>query len=131
MTQPAEVVIIPLPFVCNEGMDCVMIVIAPLGVDAESSQLLRFYNPYIIEIALGNEVESSATKRGKCIDLFSKFLQEGRRARIDNAVHRIDPESIDMIITKQVQRALDKKKTYLITEGVVEVHRIAPGCFIF
>ena len=75
-----------------------MEVVAPLGVEAEPAELPGPDDPRVVQVALGDQDEVPAQVGLEHVDLGGQLLEEADRRRVDDGVHGVEPEAIDVVV---------------------------------
>ena len=59
----------------------------------------------------------------------AQFFEKSDRRMVENRVHGVEPERIDVKLADPVKRVLNEKVSYLITPRSVEIERRHPTAF--
>jgi len=118
----AVVDVVPRALARDGGVERVMEVIVPLGLHPEAARADRSDEPWIVVRALGDEKAVTQVAHD-----FGQFGQERGGIAIDDLVHRIEPEPIDVEGGDPLPRVLHEIGAHLVGARVVEVDRRAPG----
>jgi hypothetical protein len=69
----------------EDGKQCVMKIVAPLGIHAQTADLARSYDPGVVEITFSNQHQTAAKGSTESLDLAGQLLKKVNRGRVDNA----------------------------------------------
>ena len=94
MGQSAEVLVIRLVISCNQGMEGMMEIVIPLGIDAVAAHLRRTYDPGVVQIAFGNYIKRPSKEPAERMDCLGKLLQEMMGTEIEYALNCVNSEGV-------------------------------------
>src|SRR5579871_5864612 len=126
----AKVGIITSTLPCQDRMQRMMEIIAPLRVDPIAAEFARFHDPGVIEVAFGDQYQPPAKLTLQSSDFARELFKEMDCRRIDHRVHRVDPQPIKMIIAQPHQRVVAKQPAHFVAAAFIEIYRVTPWCCI-
>src|ERR1039458_6588084 len=100
-----------------------MKIIAPLRIHAVSSLLMTVQKARIVQIAFRDAMNHPSQPLRQVPDRALEFGQKVTRAEIENSVHGIQTERIEVIILKPVQCVFDKESPHFVAARTVKVRR--------
>src|SRR5579875_1664113 len=68
----------------------------------------------------------AAQSRAKPFDFCAELLQKVGRRAVEDRVHRIQSQSVEVIIPQPHQRVIDEKPSYFVAERTVKIQGLAP-----
>src|SRR4029453_4220605 len=101
-------------------------IVAPLGVDAVTADFPWPYDSRVVEIALGDERQVTPRLCLKFGHLRSQLFKKMYRRGIDDGVHGVDAQSVEVIVLEPHERIVAKESTYFVTTNSIEINRLAP-----
>src|SRR5579863_1837194 len=126
----SEVGVVTAVFPRQKRVHRVMEVVAPLRVHSISSMLGIAQDSGIVQIALGNQIQTPPkTRRQICYERF-QLLQKMPGAKVENPVDRVQAQRVKVEFVKPVQCVLDEKPPYFIAVLTVEIDRLSPGSLV-
>src|SRR4029453_5869554 len=96
-------------------MQRVVEIVAPLGVDAVAADLPWTDNSRVVEIALGDKCQVTARLRLKLGPFTSQLFEKMYRRSINDGVHGVNAQSVEVVVFEPHQRIVTKESTYFIT----------------
>ncbi len=102
-------------------------VVAPLGGQPVPARLPGRDQPRIVEVRLGDQRQRPAEERAQRAGLDGQLLQDVRRPGVDEGVHGVQPETVDVVVVHPHHRVVDDVAPDLVGVLPVEVGRCAPG----
>src|SRR5437867_9100614 len=103
-----------------------MEVVAPLRIEPEAEQLFGSDHAGVVEIALRDRVNAPSQLARAIAHRCRQILKEWLRGMIDDRVHCIDAQRIDVKLIDPHQRVVNEKPADMIAVWAVEVQRLAP-----
>src|SRR5436305_9321509 len=85
----------------------------------------------VIQIQFDNKKKRFTCQLLYIIDVLSQFFKNMYSTKVLYCMNSIQPERINMKISKPHQCIFNKIFSYTIAPCIVEIDSIAPGCFIF
>ena len=107
----------------SEGM---MDVVVPHGVAAPAVVGLAAHDARIVGRALDRHQCRPAGRLRSFMDGRRQLLDEGDRGRIDDGVHGVEPEPVEVEVADPSDGVLDEVPPDMIAAGTRDVHRVAP-----
>src|SRR5262249_10669467 len=114
----------------EKRMDGMMKIVRPLGVHTVPSEFRPLDDPDIVQVAFGDEIKLPSDFSRKVIRMFGQLLEEGFGAHVQDGMDRIEPEGIDVVLLKPVDRVFQEKISQAVAVRIVKIYRTAPGSFI-
>ena len=125
--EGTKVVVVSLAvFVMEHGEERVVKIIAPLRVHAVASGLARADDPRIVEVAFGDQDHSAVVLGAGDVDLSGELLHEVHGGTIDELMHSIETEAIEVKVAEPHQRVVAEETADLVGASAFEVHGVAP-----
>src|ERR1700685_1213309 len=103
-----------------------MKIITPLRIQVVSSLLMIEQKAGIVQIAFRDAVNHPSQPLRQGPDRVLDFCQKVTRAEIENAVHGIQTERVEVIILKPVQCVFDKESPHFVAARTVKVQSLTP-----
>src|ERR1700733_9203727 len=103
-----------------------MKIVAPLRVQAVPSARRKMKKARIVEIAFGDYAQLALRLSREILHILFELGEKMRGAEIENAVHGVQPQSIDVKLFQPIQSVLNEKCTHRFGLGTVEIHRLSP-----
>lgn len=122
-----EVRVVALGLTGQRGVQTVVEVVVPLGVQTDAAGLARSRRPRVAEVGLGDEGERTAQFRRECVGGGGQLLQERQRPRVGQGVDRVEPEPVEPVVAEPGERAAPQEGPHLVGARRVQVDRRAPG----
>jgi hypothetical protein len=97
--QRGEVSVVAGSFAGERDVERVVVVIAPLGTQPVASGLPRHDQGRVVQVGLRNQREGAAEERAEGVRLLRHLLQDVLVTRVDERVHGIQPEAVNVVIT--------------------------------
>ncbi len=104
-----------------------MVIVGPLRVEAEALLCTRSDHARIVQIALGDAVDLAPELACACVYGGVEILQERLGRGIDDRVHGIDAQAVDVKLVDPLQRVVDEEPAHVVAVRAVEVERRTPG----
>src|SRR4051812_1898540 len=108
----------------------VMEVVAPLAVEAVAILLDGADELRIVEITLTDHNDAPPQRVGLGMYRFRDLLQEMLRAEVEDAVHGVEPQPVDVILRDPVERVVHDITTHLVAVGVVVIQSRSPRSLV-
>ena len=103
-----------------------MKVVAPLRIESEAELFGGCDDAGIVEIALGDRVDAA----GRALRAFAhgrrQVLQERLGGMIDDRVHGIDAQAVDVKLIDPLQRVVNEEPAHVVAVRAVEIERQSP-----
>src|SRR5688572_22573065 len=125
--QRAEIGIVTIALAGEHSMQRMMEIIAPLGVDTVTADLLGADDFRIVEIALGDHDQMPAALGLQFDHLAGQLFKKMGSRGVDQRVHRIEAQPIEVIIAQPDQSVIAYKTPNFIAVRSVEIYRLSPG----
>ena len=122
-----EVLIITGSVARQDGSQSMMKIVIPLGVQTIAAARLGLDQMRSVEIAFGDQIHVAAQLGCKSVDFIPHLFEKRIRRLIENAVHRIQAQGVNMELGDPVQSVFDEEPPDFIAVGPIEVDRGAPG----
>src|SRR5206468_4862126 len=103
-----------------------MKVVAPLRIEPEAERLFRSDHAGIVEITLRDGVDVPSEVARAIAHGRRQILKKWLRGMIDDRVHCIDAQRVDVKLIDPHQRVVNEKPADMIAVWAVEVQRLAP-----
>ena len=101
-----EVLVVAVPLAGERDVDGVVNVVRPLRVEPVAALLRRTDQPRIIQVALRHELHLAAEPAPELVHLVGQLLEKGERAEVEDALHRVEPQRVDVELRDPVQRVV-------------------------
>ena len=101
-------------------------IVAPLSIEPVSTRLFRLHDPGVVQIALGNQDEMLSHRCFQPSHFPGELLQKMDRRAIIKGVHRVQAQSIHVVVAQPHQRVVDQEAAYFGGAGFFEVDSVAP-----
>src|SRR5712671_1402972 len=108
----------------------VMEIVTPLRTQAVTTEFGSPHELRIVEVAFGDQYEAAAAFLFEQRDFAGKLLEKMDRRQVNDCVHRIDPQSIEMIIAQPHERVVAEEAAHFVAATFVEINGVAPRRFI-
>src|SRR5437763_686873 len=103
-----------------------MKVVVPLRIETEAESIGGRDDARIIEVTLGDAVDTTPEFLAARAYGTREVLQKRLRGVIDDRVHGIDAQCIDVKLVDPLQRTMDEEPSHMIALLAVEVERVSP-----
>ena len=80
----------------------------------------------VVAVALGDHVDVPPGCSAHVVHRVGELLHERLRARIDDRVHGVEAQRVDVELVDPLQRVLDEEAAHVVAAGAVEVERRRP-----
>src|ERR1700733_14450612 len=125
--EGAEVVVVALALLdVQDGEERVVEVVAPLRVHAVSAGFAWGYNAGIVEVALGDEHEAASEDGRQDLDLGGELLHEVNGGSIDELMHGIEAQTVDVVVAHPHQRVVAEETAHLVAARLLKINCVAP-----
>ena len=121
-----EVRVVPLALARHERVDRVVHVVRPLRGHAVAARSRRGDGGGVVEVGLGDEGQQSPEPDGQHSDLVGQLRQDVALRVVDERVHRVEPQGVDVEVAEPPQGAVADPPTHLGAARPVEVDRGPP-----
>src|SRR5215510_10243279 len=111
-------------------MQRVMEIVAPLRVESPSPPTNIGDDSVVIEVTFGNDQDGPPQCSGLSMNSLTQLLHYVGRASVKDAVDRIQPQHINMVLGNPVQGVIDEIAAYLGAAFTIEVHSLTPRSLI-
>src|SRR5216684_3211508 len=105
-------------------------IVVPLRVETAAAGMARLSDAHVIEVALGDYIDTAIELGGPLLDGRYKFLEERLRRMVDDRVNSIEAESVYMEVCDPVQCILDEEAADFVAFRAVKVESRTPWCAI-
>ena len=102
-------------------------VVIPLRVQAVPAGLRRGHEPGIVGVGLGDQHQIPVQPSRERPDLGGQLLQQVHSAAVLERVHRVEPQTVQMVVAQPHQRVRHDERPDLVGARLVQVDRGAPG----
>ena len=123
----SEIPVIPIPLPRKHGMERMMKIVVPLGIEAVSPLVARGDDSRIIEVAFRYKVYRPPKPPLLPAHRLVEFDKEVAGSQVEHAVNRINPQRVHVIFADPVQRVGDKEGPDIVAVGTVKIDGISPG----
>src|SRR5947209_9786896 len=103
-----------------------MKVVAPLSVESVAVLLDGANELRIVEITLTNHHHVSPQLIGLLVHSLGNLLEQVRGAEIEDTVHRVEPQSVDVILRHPMNRVVNYVAAHFVAVRVVVIERGSP-----
>src|SRR5580692_13197632 len=103
-----------------------MEVVVPLRVDAPTAARERRDDSGVVGGALGDEITAPRERAAEVLAALGELLQKGRRRRIEDGVHRVEAQGVDVEVLEPLSSVEAEVVAHVVGSGVVEVERRSP-----
>ena len=121
-----EVPVVALPLAGEDGVEAMMEVLVPHRVHAVPTEVPGPHHPRVVEVALGDEQQCPAGARRQVLCPQRHLLEDVHRRGVDDGVHGVDPQAIDVVVAEPHRCVVDEETADLVAVCAVEVDRLAP-----
>lgn len=104
-----EVGVVSLLLPSQQGMNCVVKIIVPLGIRLIAPAVVRFQDPSIVKIAFRDDVSRPVTASGLGISDLLDFREDMSGTGIADGMNRIETETIEMKISQPISDILQNE----------------------
>ncbi len=104
-----------------------MDVVVPLCVETQSAGGPCRDDPRVVEVALGDEREGASQMSRQPVDLDRQFLEQMCRRVVDQGMHGVEPQGVDVEVAEPAQRVVDDVAADLGGLGTRQVDVAPPG----
>src|SRR5687768_16853965 len=80
-----------------------------------------------VQVTFGDEYERFVELCQECVELARELFQNMQRRVVEDRMHRVEPEPIDVEIAQPIQGIVADEAPYLIAASPVVVDGLAPG----
>lgn len=122
-----EVRVIALGLTGQRGVQGVVEVVVPLGVQPEAARVARCRGPRVAEVGLGDQRQRTAQFRRERVGRRRQFLQEGQRPAVGQGVDRVQSQPVQPVVPQPAERAAQQEGPHLVRTGSVEIDRRPHG----
>lgn len=122
-----EVGVVALGLAGQGGVQGVVEVVVPLGVQPEAVLGARGDHPGVVEVGLRDQEQRAAHLLAQGVDRLRQLLQEVPGAVVVQGVHGVQAESVEAVVPQPGQGAVAEVGAHLVRAGRVQVHGGAPG----
>src|SRR5215510_171474 len=106
-----------------------MEIVALLGRNAVATDFSRPRDTRVVEIAFSDERQVTTRLRLELLNFSSEFFEKMHRRGIEDGVHGIDAQSVEVIILEPHQCIVEKKSAHFVATSSVKIHGSTPrGC---
>jgi hypothetical protein len=130
LTGITEILIIPISLFRQKGVKRMVEIIVPLSIQSVSSLPWRLKDSNIVQIAFGDHHEVAAQLLCLAVNRVAQLMEDMPGTEIEDPVHGIEAEAIDMVLYHPVKGISDDEFSDLITPWAVEIDRRSPGSFV-
>ena len=88
-------------------MQRVVDVVGPLPVEPVAARLAAADQPRVVEVALGHQPQRLAQLRAERLDRDRQLLEQVGRALVDEGVHGVEPQPVDVVVAQPHQRVVE------------------------
>src|SRR5579863_4040326 len=124
--QTNEVRVITAIFFGKQRMNRMMEVIRPLRIEAVSTVFRVMQEPRIVEIGLRDEMEGPSQAKRKLRDVAFELREKVAGTEIENSVHGIKAERVEVVIFEPIECVLDKVPPHMVAVLTIKVNRLPP-----
>ena len=125
--EAAEILVVPLPFPGEQGVQGVMKVVGPLGLQPQAAGLRGADDPGVVEVALGDQGQRPPQLPGQGLGASGKLPEKGDGAAVVEGVDRVQAQGIDAVAPEPVLGVGQEVGPHRVAVGPVEVDRLSPG----
>ncbi len=122
-----EVLVVPLPFPGEQGVDAVVEVVRPLRGVAQAAQGGLPDEPGVVGVAFREQMHRPAQPPLQAPRLLRQLLEEGAGAHVEYGVHRVQAQPVQVEVLDPGQGVVQEKGAHLVAVRRVEVEGWAPG----
>src|SRR5260370_2178309 len=105
-------------------------IVVPLRVETAAAGMTRLSDAQVIEVALGDYIDTTIELGGLLVDSRCKFPEERLRRMVDDGVNSINAESVYMEVCDPVQCILEEEAADFVAFTAVKVESRTPWCTI-
>src|SRR5450432_299654 len=122
----AIVLIIARAFTGKEGVDGVMKIVTPDGVQAVAAIFTRKNQARIILVTFGDHADFAIEFVGELSHFLGDFLEDVRRRIVLDGLHGIQTQTVEMIVMDPVARVLGYIVADAFGSGLIVIYGFAP-----
>ncbi|CAB4934707.1 unannotated protein [freshwater metagenome] len=126
-TALGEVPVVALALAGEHGVQRVVEVVAPLRGEPEPAGGPRGDHPRVVEVGLRDQGQRSALRHAERVDLGGQLLEHVGGPLVDQGVHGVQPQAVDVHVPQPHQRVVDDVPAHLVGVRPGQVDRVAPG----
>ena len=101
-------------------------IVVPLRIETAAAGMTRLCDAHVIEVALGDYVDTTIELGGPLVDSRCKFLEERLRRMVNDGVNSINAESVYMEVCDPVQCILEEEAADFVAFRAVGVTKKLP-----
>src|SRR5262249_45212842 len=129
LLRPAKVLIVAFVLSGEKGMDGMMKIVTPNGIQAKAAGVDGPYQLFVILVGFGDHADGAAHFFGKGGHVFRDFGENVARRIVIDRLHRVQAQPVHVILAYPIERVLHKVGAYAIASGVIVIDGLAPrGC---
>src|SRR5258706_955172 len=122
----AVVLIVTIAFTGEQCAQTMVKIVIPDRIQTVAAELSRPNQAAIVIGAFGDQIRLAFETRKGLMHFAAQLVDESNRRMIENRMHGIEAQRIDVKFRDPIQSILNKEFSYLIAEGSVEVERRSP-----
>jgi hypothetical protein len=126
LANVAKIPIISFPFLCKEGMEAVVEIVVPLGIQAISSPFRSIDDPSIVKVAFGDDMDGTTESLSLRMNGFPYIKQNVSGTEVKNSMNGIHPKAVHVILCYPVEGIVNDKPSNLIAFSTVKVDGRSP-----
>ncbi len=129
--DPAVIPVITFIFPRERGVDGMMKVVHPLGIDPVAAFSRPLDQPHIVGVRFGDDHNAASQPLLQFPRRRGNLLQDMGPAAIMNGVDGIKAQPVEVVAFNPVADAVEDHPPRRGAAFIIEIHRRPPGCFIF
>src|ERR1700722_3996063 len=126
----SEIRVIPEVFPRQQGVNRMMEINAPMGVDSVNTPLSISKEARIVHFPLRDQVERATKSSGQVSDRRLEFCQEMTGAKVKDSVDSIQAKGVEVVVFEPIQGVLDEESPDFVAAFAVKIDSLTPGSSI-
>ena len=127
LRERTEVRVVSCTLAGDDSEQGMVKIVAPLSIETVPARLFCFYDPGIVQIAFGDQDEMLSHRCFQPSYFTCELLQKMNRRAVIECVHRVQAQSVHVVVAQPHQRIVDQEAANFGRAGFFEIDRVAPG----
>src|SRR5216683_1768626 len=107
-------------------MERMVPIVRPGRVESISAYIAAANQTRVVGVRFGDQQHRPMKRRGQRIDLAGQLLEYVLWGLVNDRVHRVQAQAVDVVLANPHQRVVDDEATDLVAAGAVEIERGSP-----
>jgi len=108
-------------------MKCVMPVVRPRRIEAVPARIAGAHQARVVGVSFGEQQHRPVQRRRRSMHFGGQLLEDVLWRIVDDRVHRVQTQAVDVVIANPHQRVVHNEATNLVAAVSVEIERSPPG----